>query len=270
MEAAAQDASTEPCLAHLSLNPNAETTVLLIHGAFSTGGDWDLVTPLLADYHLLVPDLPGHGQSRTITPFSVPYAASLLKNLITEKAHNGTAYVVGGSLGAKVAICLASTYPEVVSRVMVSGFEVFPATRLSQYIPYAMWLNQRIENWIPRPIVRWLMDGTDIQYSDTSFCTLALCQQICRPMTDVEKWPSTWPHPTLIIAAEKSGILPTSDHPHDAKKLASIGNQMNSNTKAVTHLQMRHPWMRQAPMLFAATIRAWHEGEQIPNGFVDL
>ena len=40
-------------------------TVLLIHGACGCGREWDLVTPYLSDdYHVLLPDLPGHGDSR--------------------------------------------------------------------------------------------------------------------------------------------------------------------------------------------------------------
>ncbi|KAL2432425.1 hypothetical protein ABEF94_008390 [Exophiala dermatitidis] len=279
----------EPSLEFESLNPDATgPTILLIHGAFTTGRDWDLVTPYLTSpsssstspssnsYHILVPDLPGHGKSRTITPFSVSYSAHLLRQLIVNHAHNGIAHVVGHSLGAHVAIRLASQYPEVVSRLLVSGFEVFPtstgpSSRLSSLLPYAVWTSQRLENCVPRSVVRWLMDGADIRNIDTSFCTLALCRQICEPMSDNDKWPEPWPSPTLVIAAGKAGVLlPTSDHPHDAKRLADIGKQLCPETKAVTHPKMRHPWNRQDPRLFADTVRAWMENRPLPDGFVDL
>lgn len=265
---------SDSLLWHGSLNHGSRSeTVLLIHGAFTTSNDWDLVTPFLQDnYHLLVPDLPAHGHSQHMKPFSVARAAQLLRDLIIKKAHNGIAHVVGHSLGAHVAIRLASQYPEVVSsRVLVSGFEVFPTTPntwLSSAVPYAAWASQRIEKCIPRPVVRWLMDGTDIQRADSSFCTMELCRQICSPMTDdSESWPSPWPHATLVVAAGKAGILPTSDRPQDAIRLAKIGQQMNDGTIAVVQPQMRHPWNRQAPELFATTVRAWLDGGQLPDGF---
>lgn len=61
-------------------NPSGKSTVLLIHGACTSGPNWDLVVPHLADtYHLLVPDLPGHGQSQNVTPFSAEYSSRLLE-----------------------------------------------------------------------------------------------------------------------------------------------------------------------------------------------
>ncbi|KAL6250156.1 hypothetical protein RBB50_002457 [Rhinocladiella similis] len=270
MDTTTPKSPSEDTLAYISLNSNARPTVVLVHGAFVTGGDWDLVTPFLTDYHLLIPDLPGHGNSRAVTPFSVDNASRLLHKLIVDHAHDHHAYIVGHSLGAHVAIHLALNYSQVVSRVLVSGFEVFPTTRLSSYIPYLTWAMRRIENSVPRPLVRWLMDGTDIRHSDNTFCTLALCRQICQPMLDSGSWPDPWPQPTLIIAAGKAGILPTSDHPYDAKKLAGIGNCRNSNTRAMNHPQMRHPWNRQAPNLFAATVQAWFGDGSLPAGFVDL
>ncbi|KAJ9637618.1 hypothetical protein H2204_004767 [Knufia peltigerae] len=262
--------SEEDNLAYISLNPNAQPTVILIHGAFAAGSDWDLVTPFLTDYHLLIPDMPGHGNSRAVTPFSVDNASRLLRKLIVEHAHDAHAYIVGHSLGAHIAVHLASHYPQVVSRVLLSGFEVFPTTRLSPYVPHLTWAMRRIENSVPRPLVRWLMDGTDIRRSDNTFCTLDLCRQICQPMLASDGWPDPWPQPTLVIAAGKAGLLPTSDHPHDARKLAGIGNRGNNNTRAVMHPQMRHPWNRQAPKLFADTVQKWFRDEPLPAGFIDL
>jgi pimeloyl-ACP methyl ester carboxylesterase len=106
--------SAGACLAHQSFNDHALGTVVLIHGVFSTSNDWDLVVTYLVNYHVLVPDLLGHGQSRTITPFSVPFAASLVRDLILEHAHCGIAHVVGHSIGAHIVAALASQYPNVV------------------------------------------------------------------------------------------------------------------------------------------------------------
>jgi pimeloyl-ACP methyl ester carboxylesterase len=77
-------------LPHDSHNPTGDESILLIHGGFSTGEEWDGVWPLLATqgYHLIVPDLRGHGA-----------------------AVDRVAHVVTMSIGAHVAAALASQYP---------------------------------------------------------------------------------------------------------------------------------------------------------------
>jgi pimeloyl-ACP methyl ester carboxylesterase len=100
-------------LHYTSINPAGKSTIVLIHGACCSGQNWDLVVPHLASSnHLLIPDLPGHGQSRQITPFSVEYSSRLLAKLIRSHAINGRAHIVGHSLGAHVAINLAVLSPE--------------------------------------------------------------------------------------------------------------------------------------------------------------
>lgn len=242
-------------------------TIVFIHGAFQCRCEWDLVVQHLPKkYHLLIPDLPGHGESRVIQPFSVSYAARLIAILIENHAHNGRAHVVGLSLGAHVAVELSSSHPEVVDDMFISGFEIYNHNSLSPYVPHILWTMQRIENIVPRRLIRWLMDDADLEKVDLSVCTLQLCQQIVDPMTETE-WPSPWRARTLIVAAGKRGLIPSSDHLDDAKRLAQIGKEVNMSTFAVTHPDMRHPWNRQAPELFAQTTLAWFDKKELPHGF---
>jgi pimeloyl-ACP methyl ester carboxylesterase len=256
-------------LPHLELNPSAKQTILLIHGATGDGSNFDLVTPHLSDYHLLLPDLPGHGIARAY-PFSISTAAAALRSLILKRAHNGVAYIVGFSLGAHAAIHLVSHYPELATCVLVSGFQVFATTSLTPYLPYAIWAEQRLEYTIPRSWIRWAMDGIDLRRPDLSMCTLDYYRQVVSSSDDAEKWPKSWPARTLVIAAGKGGLVPSNDHPEDAKRLAGIGCELNSDTRAVTHPDMRHPWIWQAPDLFAETVRTWFEEGVVPSGFVSL
>lgn len=262
-----EEESRDVSMHYSSINSSAESTIVLIHGACCSGSNWNLVTPhLSSSYHLLIPDLPGHGQSRHITPFSVEYSSRLIAQLIRKHAINGIAHVVGHSLGAHIAINLAGSYPELVNTVFVSGFEIYPPTAFSNFAPYAIWLDERAQRLVPKPLISWLMDGTDIQGAET---TLDLCRQIAPAMVTTT-WPSTWPARTLIVAAGKGGIIPSVDHPHDAVKLMQIGRQSNPDTVAFRHPLMRHPWNRQDPVLFAETIQTWIEGKEIPAGFERL
>jgi pimeloyl-ACP methyl ester carboxylesterase len=263
-----EDAPSE--LYFTTFNQAGSTTVVLIHGALVSGSYWDLVCPHFASsYHLLVLDLPCHGKSRAIAPFTVDASARLIANVIRAHAVGGVAHIIGHSLGAKIAIHLAATEPSLASSVFVSGFEIFPRTAVTPYIPYAFWAMSRLENCLPRSWLRWAMDGADLPRNDPDTCTLDLCRQIISPDNPTE-WPAPWPARTLIVAAGKGGLIPTSDHPHDALRLMQIGRELNPETIAYTHPQMRHPWNRQAPKLFAKTAEAWFEGRVLPEGFVKL
>ncbi|KAG9253645.1 Alpha/Beta hydrolase protein [Emericellopsis atlantica] len=266
------DDDTGTKLHYTAHNSRGHTTVVLIHGAFASGLYWDLVLPHLpSSYHLLVPDLPGHGQSHAVTPFSVDLSVRLVADLIRTHAINGLAHVIGHSLGAQIAIHLASAHPDLVNSVFISGFELFPPTALTPYVPYAAWAMSRVENCLPRSLLRWAMDGADLPLIDTNACTLELCRQVVSPVTtSTTQWPSPWRARTLIVAAGKGGLIPSSDHPHDAVKLMEIGRELNPETVAYTHPSMRHPWNRQAPLLFAETSEAWFEQKELPGGFVKL
>jgi pimeloyl-ACP methyl ester carboxylesterase len=256
-------------LPHLEINPSAKQTILLIHGATGDGSDWHLVTPHLSDYHLLVPDLPGHGIARAY-PFSIDKAAAALRSLMLERAHDGVAYVVGFSLGAHVAVRLVSHYPDIATCVLVSGFGVFPTTSLTPCLPYVIWAEQRLEYTIPRSWIRWAMDGITIPRPDLSLGTLEYYRQVFSSSDSAEMWPKPWPVRTLIIAAGKGGLIPSNDNPGDARKLAAIGHESNSATRAIIHPEMRHPWIWQAPELFAETVRKWYEEGSVPHGFLPL
>lgn len=261
----------EELLPHSSFNQEAKITVLLIHGACVDRNDWDLVTPHLKDYHLLVPDQIGHGEARHIRPYTLDDAASTIAQLIKHRGHGGVAHVIGHSLGASVALRLAAKHAEVVSSMVVSGVCKLENTRLTPYLPYAVWVNQRVENLVPRSVTRWLMDGADIRHGDMSLCTLDFNKQIFGDSLSSGEWPEAWAARTLVIAATKKGMLPTDDNVEVAKRVAEIGRELNSETFAVAHSAMRHPWNRQDPKLFADVIKAWIKGTTaFPAGFQRL
>lgn len=259
-------AESPQLLHHISLNPTSSPTLLFTHGAFGSGADWDLVVPhLLSTYHILLSDLPGHGDSTSTHPiFSSSLCVSTLASLIGSKAQKGKAHIIGLSLGAHIAISLACEYPDLCLSVLVSGFQVFePGSVLGKYMPTALYLQSRLESLVPKSFMKSLMSGADIQ---PSYPSLELCRQIGGSMGTFPEAP--WPARTLVVAAGKGGILPTADRPEDARKLAGIVG--NGETVAVTHKGIRHPWNRQEPRLFAELVVAWVEGNELPEGFVRL
>lgn len=256
-------AASDTLLAHQSINESGNATILFIHGAFGDSDDWDLVIPYSSNYHLLLPDSPGHGRSSRLS-FSIVSSAEYIARLIAAKAIAGRAHVVGHSLGASIAIRLAINFPSAVLSTLVSGYSDMPISR-TPFLPYLFWISNRIENAVPRPVIRWLMDGTDLRRIHGA--SLSLCTSVAH--TDkVELKP--WPSRTLIIVAGKGGLIPSNDNANAARRLAKVGRQGNARTVATIHPAMRHPWPRQDPKLWAETVVSWVEERDIPNGFASL
>ena len=253
-------------------NATAAATLIFVHGACSSGSEWDLVTPHLQNnYHILLPDLPHHGASCGIAPFTIDLAVSLLAELIRTHAINSKAHVIGLSLGATVVLALASAHPSLAQTVFVSGYGTF-SSMSPDTLARGLWLQSRIEGGIPRSWMRWAMDGTD--FPSSPMPSLELCRQIATPHTPGKEGVAAlkpWPARTLIIAAGKKDWLPTADSQEDAKAVRDcLIEAQEGKTKAVTHPQLRHPWSRQRPELFADAVRAWVEEARVVDGFNEL
>jgi pimeloyl-ACP methyl ester carboxylesterase len=108
-------------LFHLSLNEDKPTTVLLLHGLMSSHREWAAISPSLSDYHLLIPDLPGHCSSAHLRLSTLSTAADLVAKLIRAYSHNSTCHVVGFSGGGFIAVELANKCPDLVQSLFVSG-----------------------------------------------------------------------------------------------------------------------------------------------------
>lgn len=106
------------------MNPFAPESIVLLHILFSSHLEWKQVWPKLAEYHLLVPDLPCHSQSKGVCrkeDFSVELCADLVADMIRRQAHDGRAHIVGLSTGGFVAMELIRRHPDVVKSAMVAG-----------------------------------------------------------------------------------------------------------------------------------------------------
>ena len=91
---------------------NGTETLLLLHGFPATGQLWRELVPLLADYRVIVPDVPGTGDSQPGKhPVSIQELAaamiSLLDHLQVDKA-----IIAGHSMGGYIALAMAALAPE--------------------------------------------------------------------------------------------------------------------------------------------------------------
>jgi pimeloyl-ACP methyl ester carboxylesterase len=98
--------------------------LLLLHGAGDQAGAWSHVVPsLVGRYRLIVPDLPGHGESAPGTgPLTMGTELAGLEAVVQNRASDAPVILVGNSLGAWLAMLYGVKHPEHVSRlVAVNG-----------------------------------------------------------------------------------------------------------------------------------------------------
>src|SRR5690242_10848352 len=135
-----------------STGPDAAPSIVFLHGGGGGGWMWQPHVAQLAGYHCLVPDLPEHGRSQDVGPFSIEGAASLIAGLIRTQAHGGQAHVVGLSEGAQILVALLSSAPDLVSSAIISSASLRPipggslltpgvlaATYYSSVAPFKNW-----------------------------------------------------------------------------------------------------------------------------------
>ena len=99
----------------------AGSALLLIHGANDQAGTWSKVASALASRHrVIVPDLPGHGDSEPAQgPLDVGDLVSGLDAVLQAESAGGRVAIAGNSLGGFLALVLATRHPGRVSNVVL-------------------------------------------------------------------------------------------------------------------------------------------------------
>lgn len=85
-------------------------------------------TPHLLSQHFAValPDLPGHGTSSALGPFSFDKASTLLISAIRALPSTTQVVLVGVSLGGQVVLDILQRAPELAAAAVVSGAPIHP------------------------------------------------------------------------------------------------------------------------------------------------
>lgn len=98
--------------------------VLFLHGFMGRGSDWQrIVEQLQETFYCIAPDLPGHGDTiahEGSEGFAMPTVAEGVRHMLAQRGITRCA-VVGYSMGGRLALHLAATYPHLVRAAVLES-----------------------------------------------------------------------------------------------------------------------------------------------------
>ncbi len=108
---------------------NTAPPLVLLHGFLGAGNDWEqLAERLSAQYYVIAPDIPGHGETTLVMPsskeissisfYSMESVAQVMIGVL-DKIGIETAYLCGYSMGARLSLFLALRFPTRFRAVML-------------------------------------------------------------------------------------------------------------------------------------------------------
>jgi len=246
---------------------NSDETIIFLHGGGISGWMWDKQIEAFNDYHCIVPDLPEHGKSAEVGPFTMKGAAEMIINIIQNQAHNGRAHLVGISLGAQIIVQILSMVPEVVDHVLISGTLVRSIPHTETFLTLLNYLikvyepvkdtdffikaNMRTYN-MPKSLFSEFKEATHLIKPDSLNRILKenMLYKMPEGLENAEA-------PVLVMAGEKDyKIIKES-----AKDLLNV----LPNSKGAVALKVGHLWNVENPELFNSVLRSWLTDNKLPE-----
>lgn len=188
-----------------------QATYVLVHGVNDQAGTWAAIAPKLAvKNRVIVPDLPGHGQSGPKEgPLSMPLMLERLHAVI-EKEAPGKVILTGSSMGAWIGVLYTLAHPDRVERLVLEsggGLGRPPAVPLfAQTREDAIKVLHAVHG--PKaPIADWAIDAL-LKLNDGAPMQRVLASGLLPYFTDARL--AQVKVPTKIIWGADDGVVPRS------------------------------------------------------------
>lgn len=226
-------------------------TLVLLHGTNDQAGTWAPVVPdLVGRYRLLIPDLPGHGESAPSSgPLRIPDIAAGFGDLVAEVTGDEPVSLAGNSMGGWIAILYALEYPRKVRKLVledsggmswdISALPLVPQTREQARLAMRLVLGPNAT--LPADYV------LDAMVRRASKMPMLRLIQSGAPQYSVDDRLAELQPPVTLIWGDGDGVLPLTY----AEKLQS----RISNAKLKVISDCGHVPHRQKPAQFASLLR---------------
>ncbi len=243
----------------------SKATLVFLPGGGLSGWSWRPVAEQLLEYRSLLVDLPEHGRSASVGPFTMRLAADEVKKLIEERA-GGRAHVIGLSLGAQVAVQILATTPEIIQTAFLSSCSlrpipgvgnhilltlIFGLYRPFQNIPWLVRANAR-QFGVPETYQANFADDTR-SLSPTKLARVVSASQNFRLQLGMKGINM----PIIVMVGEKE--LAT------IKRSAKDLTEALPNARAYEVIGQNHAWTISNPRLCASVIKAFLNGSPVPS-----
>lgn len=261
--------------------PSGAASIVFLYGGGAAAWVWQpQVDALQADYHCLVPDLPEHGLSVEIRPFTIQGSAAMIADIVREKGHGGHAHVVGLSQGAQIALALLALAPEVVDHAIISSAVVRPLPggmdKISPKMAETMyrWMVQPFKNsrWWAKINMKYSAGIPENYFPEYwqlyqqmnagIFARILSENQKFRLPAGLERAAS----PVLVVAGKREYKAMTQSVGDIVAALPNARGGLIHHTRKLS-LAEEHNWSITTPTLFTRTARAWIEGLPLPDEF---
>ncbi|MGB7538782.1 MAG: alpha/beta hydrolase, partial [Anaerolineales bacterium] len=241
-------------------------SIVFIHGTGVGGWMWQSNINELIDYHCILVDLPGHGNSNDQEWISLEDSAYKISDIIRAHTKTKKAHIVGASLGGSVAFSLLCIAPELVDHTLISGTSLLP-------MPGGMIFKAMIRLIAPIMkkdiVLRAALKALNLSeegYGQFKQAMMAVSRKTFinafsdglnqRYSTDLEKVRT----PILLISGEKE--------PSYIRKSNKMLQKRLINAKAKFVPGMGHGWMGEAPGLFTSVLTKWLLNEELPKELI--
>lgn len=224
-------------VAYWEYNPSKKPVIVMIHGFRGTHHGLAKIVEALPEYHIIVPDLPGFGDSMPLTgqTHSLENYLQFLDEFITALNLKQPPILLGHSFGSIVAGHFAAANPKRLEKLILINPIGAPAlegpravmTRLAiMYYWLGKKLPQRLAHkWLANPVIVKVMSVTMAKTSNKELLKYIHSQHLqhfstfANPQIVAEAFRTSVSHdvshiagaikvPTLLIAGEKDDITP--------------------------------------------------------------
>lgn len=198
--------------------------VVILHGLFGSARNWaSIAKRLAATHHVYALDLRNHGASPWAETMRYSEMAEDVRAFLRDRGLDGTATLLGHSLGGKVAMVTALRHPDDVARLVV--VDVAPVAYPMTLLPYvramrtvdldAMTRRSEVEpalsKAVPDPAVRlFLLQNLVVEDGRLKWrLNLPVIEREMPELSGFPEFPAgtVYTGPTLFVAGERSDYI---------------------------------------------------------------